>query len=443
MTHTTPFHRPDAAARTFVRPETWAVIERVTIALDALAAGRMIVVVDDFDRENEGDLLIASEHATAEAIDLMSREGRGLICQTITDDQAARLDLAPQSLTNTALHGTAFTVSVDAARGVTSGVSAKDRAHTIRLIADAATRPGDLVRPGHVFPITAVTGGVFARRGHTETGCDLARLAGCAPSAVICEILGDDGDMARGEAVTSIAERIGAPLVSVDDVARYRSLVGDVAVRHVATVHMPTTQGAFQAAMFESEDPGCPELIAISSIALGADGLPVNALSRAPHDTDVRPAPLVRLHSACMTGEALGSLRCDCGPQLDAALAAIGREPGIVLYLQQEGRSIGLADKFRAYAAQDAGADTVDANRLIGHRDDERHYAAATAVLRHLGVERVRLMTNNPEKVEAVACAGITPERIAHDVGAGASNARYLATKARRMGHLLPSRIAG
>lgn len=410
-----------------VTAATSEAVGRVQTAMETIARGGMVLVVDDLDREDEADFLMAADHATADDINFMARHGRGLVCQTITSERAGELDLRQQETQNTALHGTAFTVSVDAATGVTSGISAADRARTIRLVAREATHPAELARPGHIFPIVARPGGLFARRGHTEAGCDLARLAGCSPSAVICEVMADDGTMARGARVLEIAREHDLPLVSVEDVVRYRSVTGDAIVTPVETVRMPTGYGEFTATIWTSDDPGCRELVTISSLEEYDDG----------PDT---PAPLVRLHSECLTGEAFGSHRCDCGPQLDAALAAIGREPGVVVYLRQEGRGIGLVEKFRAYALQDAGLDTVDANTHLGHRPDERAYAAATAALKALGVRCARLMTNNPEKYDALVCSGIDTERIAVDVGRTASNEAYLATKALRMGHAI---IAG
>jgi len=410
-----------------LRVTTSEALDRVRVALDTIARGGMLLVVDDFDREDEADFLMAADHATADDVNFMAQHGRGLICQTITGERARELDLRQQETQNTALHGTAFTTSVDAANGVTSGISAADRARTIRLVAREASDPAELARPGHVFPIVAQAGGVFARRGHTEAGCDLARLAGCSPSAVICEVMAEDGTMARGPRVFELAREHGIPLVSVEDVVRYRSLTGDASVTPGETVPMPTAHGAFEATVWTSDEPGCSELVTISSLGERAAGSP-------------GPPPLVRLHSECLTGEAFGSHRCDCGPQLDAALEAIGREPGVVVYLRQEGRGIGLVDKFRAYALQDAGLDTVDANTRLGHRPDERAYAAATAVLKRLGVRSARLMTNNPDKHEALVCSGIAAERVTVDVGRTSSNERYLATKASRMGHAIAAR---
>ena len=408
-----------------IRPTTQEALDRVTRAVGALAEGRMILVVDDFERENEADLVLAADFAGPEAVNFMAREGRGLICQTITAGRADALRLAPQERENTALHGTAFTVSVDAARDIATGISAADRAHTMRLVASKAQRPEELARPGHVFPIVAQDGGVFARRGHTEAGCDLARLAGLTASAVICEVMDDDGTMARGERVIAMARAHGMPLVSVEDLVLYRSFTGDASVRAVAETQMPTRFGTFAATVWTTDDPGCREIVSLSTIAEG------DALA------GVGKAPLLRIHSECLTGEAFGSLRCDCGPQLDAALEAIAQEPGVVLYLKQEGRGIGLVDKLRAYALQDRGLDTVDANLHLGRRPDERNYAAAGAVLRELGLTRVRILTNNPDKYEAVRCAGIDAERLPLEVGRDTANQNYLAAKVRRMGHLM------
>lgn len=411
-----------------LRPKTRAAVARIEAALERLRAGGMILVVDDFDRENEVDLLMAAEHVTADAVALMARRGRGLICQTITAERAAELALEPQERDNTALHGTAFTVSVDAIDGVATGISAADRAHTMRLIACAAIGPADLGRPGHVFPIVADRAGVFGRRGHTETGCDLARLAGLAPSAVICEVMNEDGTMTRGEAVVALAGELDLPLVSVEDLVVYRSVRADVEVEPLGSSSLPTAHGQFEATVWRTADPGCPEILAVSSMHGEASG----RIDR----------PLVRMHSECLTGEAFGSLRCDCGPQLDAALAAIGREQGIVLYLRQEGRGIGLAEKIRAYALQDSGLDTVEANLRLGHRADERSFAAGAAVLRRMGIHRVRLLTNNPEKVEALVGAGIEVERVAIEVGRTAENSAYLKTKRDRLGHAIAGELA-
>ncbi len=402
-----------------IRPATRKALDRVAQAIDAVAEGGMILVVDDFERENEADLLIAADFATAEAVNFMAREGRGLICQTITQERADTLGLGPQEAHNTALHGTAFTVSVDAAHGIASGISAADRAHTIRLVASEAKEPKELARPGHIFPIVAQESGVFARRGHTEAGCDLARLAGLTPSSVICEVMDKDGTMARGGRIFAMASEHGLPLVSVDDLVLYRSLTGDAAVRAIAHTRMPTRFGVFAATVWTTNDPGCGEIVSLSTMGGGEQ------------------SPLVRIHSECLTGEAFGSLRCDCGPQLEAAMRAISEEPGVVLYLRQEGRGIGLVDKLRAYALQDTGLDTVDANVHLGRRPDERNYAAAGAILRELGLQNVRLLTNNPDKYEAVRCAGIDVKRVPLDVGRDITNEKYIAAKITRMGHLM------
>ncbi len=418
-----------------IRQETLNILERVQIALAQLKQGGMVLVVDDFDRENEADLLMATDRVTADDVNFMAREGRGLICQTITVERAAELGLGPQEVNNSALHGTAFTISVDAASGVASGISAADRAVTMRLVAAEATDPSQLARPGHVFPIVAQPGGVFARRGHTEAGCDMARLAGFSPSAVICEVMDDDGTMARGARITELAQKWRLPVVSVEDVVHFRSCTGDAVVRQGETVALPTRFGNFTSTVWLSDDPGCRELVTISSL----DQTTSNGQSAAngSNGSGHATAPLVRLHSECLTGEAFGSTRCDCGPQLDAALEAIGREPGVLVYLRQEGRGIGLVEKYRAYGLQDRGADTYDANVQLGHRPDERNYAAAGAVLRSLGITRARLATNNPEKFEALACAGIKTTAVSWNIGHHPENQRYLATKAKRFGHAI------
>ncbi|TVR00935.1 MAG: 3,4-dihydroxy-2-butanone-4-phosphate synthase [Spirochaetaceae bacterium] len=424
-----------------IRQETLDILDRVRTALEQLKRGGMVLVVDDFDRENEADLLMATDRITADDVNFMAREGRGLICQTITVERAAQLGLGPQEVNNNALHGTAFTISVDAASGVASGISAADRAVTMRLVASEATDPSELARPGHVFPIVAQPGGVFARRGHTEAGCDLARLAGFSPSAVICEVMDEDGTMARGARITELARKWELPVVSVEDVVHYRSSTGDALVRCGETVMLPTRFGTFTSTVWLSDDPGCRELVTISSMEVpegNGQGIPSGtngSSNRASSDSS--PAPLVRLHSECLTGEAFGSTRCDCGPQLDAALEAIGQEPGVVVYLRQEGRGIGLVEKYRAYGLQDRGVDTYDANVQLGHRPDERNYAAAGAVLRALGLTHARLATNNPEKFEALSCAGIETTAVSWNIGHHPENQRYLATKAKRFGHAI------
>ena len=398
---------------------------RVEAAVRALRAGRMAVVRDDAGRENEGDLVLAAELATANALALMARLGGGLICAPITAARAGALGLGLVSPTNTTPTGTAFLTPVDVV-GCTTGISTAERAATARALADPTTNPDDLLRPGHLFPLQAHWDGLHARQGHTEAAVELARLAGLAPAGVICEVLGEDGAPLRGEALEAFAARHGLPLLAIADLVAYLD-AGQGPVRRVAASALPTRHGVFQA-------------IAYRELATGAEHLALVAGT-----SRLSPAPLVRLHSECLTGDVLGSLRCDCGAQLAAALAAIAREGGIVLYLAQEGRSIGLANKIKAYALQEQGLDTLEANLALGLPADARDYAAGAAILRDLGVTTVRLMTNNPAKMRGLEAHGVrVAAREPLLVEASSQNAAYLATKARRLGHLIPpDTIAG
>ena len=394
---------------------------RVERALERLATGGIAIVVDDFNRENEGDFVAVSELATHETINFMATHGRGLICQPITTARAESLDLPAMADRNTDYNGTAFTVSVDHA-SCTTGISAYERAVTVRALVDPATTPPDLKRPGHIFPLVAQARGVFDRRGHTEASVDLARLAGFEPSGVICEIMNEDGSMARLPELEEVAERHDLPVLSVEDVVQYRDAIGDVHVRRHSTAELPTRNGDFRISTYTSEDPASGEIVLLES-------------SRPPADGET---PLVRLHSECLTGEAFASARCDCGPQLDTALERIGRDGGGLVYLKQEGRGIGLIEKIRAYALQDEGMDTVEANLALGHQADGRRFGAAAAVLREAGYSRVRLLTNNPEKVRAVEASGIVVvDREDLTVGITHANRPYLATKIAKFGHVI------
>jgi 3,4-dihydroxy 2-butanone 4-phosphate synthase/GTP cyclohydrolase II len=413
---------------------------RTTIddALHALQTGRFVVVVDDEDRENEGDLVIAADFATPAAINFMAREGRGLICVALTGARLDRLGLplmVPPAR-NRSGFGTAFTLSVEARRGVTTGISAPDRARTIAALIDPAGDPADLVSPGHVFPLRARDGGVLERGGQTEAAVDLARLAGLTPAGVICEIMAEDGTMARRPALEAFAARHDLPLVSVADLRDYRRAhegtsprdeLAPSPVLRVAETMLPTAHGAFR--LFAYSEVGRPERE--PNLALVRGDLAA--------DSGRGPAPLVRLHSECLTGDVFGSRRCDCGPQLDAALAAVAAaERGAILYLRQEGRGIGLLAKLRAYALQEQGFDTVEANEQLGLPIDAREYATAAAILRDLGVTRLRLLTNNPDKIAGLLSAGLEGvERVPLLVAPAPDNARYLATKRDRLGHLL------
>jgi len=401
-------------------------VARVEAAVRALRDGRLAVVRDDAGRENEGDLVLAAAVATPGALAVMARLGGGLICAPITADRARALDLVPASPTNTTPTGTAFLTPVDVV-GSTTGISAAERAATARALADPSTPSGNLQRPGHLLPLRAHEGGVRARRGHTEAAVDLARLAGLAPAGVICEVLGEDGVPLRGEALEAFAARHAHPLLDIADLVAYLE-EGNGPVRRVAATTLPTTHGVFRAVVYRD-------------LATGADHLAL--VAGAPGERE--RTPLARLHSECLTGDALGSTRCDCGPQLDAALDAIAGADGVVVYLRQEGRGIGLANKIRAYALQDEGLDTLDANLALGLPVDARDYGVGAAILRDLGIDAVRLLTNNPAKVAGLEAHGVrvvTREPLL--VGASSENVGYLATKARRMGHVLaPDGLVG
>jgi 3,4-dihydroxy 2-butanone 4-phosphate synthase/GTP cyclohydrolase II len=397
-----------------------AALDSIEEALAELKAGRMVVVVDDEDRENEGDLVLAAEKATPEAVSFMARQGRGLICAPM---EAARLDalaLADMVGKPEEAFGTAFTVSVDAAKGISTGISAQDRARTLRLLADPATRHLDLARPGHVFPLRSREGGVLVRAGHTEAAVDLCRLAGLAPAGVICEVMKEDGHMARLPQLRRFAKRHGLKLVSIADLIRYRRR-HEVQVQRLVDIPFPTKFGSFRLHLYQSQVDGKEHLALVKGRVAG------------------QPGVLVRVHSECLTGDVFGSLRCDCGGQLDKALQRIAREGrGVLLYLRQEGRGIGLAAKLKAYALQDRGLDTVDANLELGFKEDQREYGTGAQILRDLGLSSIRLMTNNPRKRLGLGAHGLTVlSQVPVEVPANAVNARYLRTKRDRMGHRL------
>ena len=380
----------------------------------------MVIVVDDEDRENEGDLTIAAEKITPEAINFMATHGRGLICMPMTGERLDELRIPMMVRENTSALETAFCVSVEAREGVTTGISAADRARTVQVAIRPGTAPADLARPGHVFPLRARPGGVLQRAGQTEAGVDLSRIAGLYPAAVICEVMREDGTMARLPDLMAFAGRHGLAIVSVADLIRYR-LRTESLVRRMAETVLPTRFGVFKTFAYENT------LDRTKHLAL--------QLGEAQPDAPV----LLRVHSQCLTGEVFGSLRCDCGPQLEAALARIGREgAGVLLYLNQEGRGIGLVNKLRAYAAQDAGLDTVDANTHLGFRADQREYGVGAQILRHLGVGRIRLLTNNPRKFVALEAHGLLiEERVPIEIPATEHSLDYLRAKKERLGHLL------
>ena len=405
----------------------------VSDALDALRRGRMIVLVDDESRENEGDIVVAAEFATPEAINFMAREARGLVCVAMTGPDLDKLGLSLMvpNANNASRFGSPFTVSVDAREGVTTGISAFDRARTIEVLIDPNSTARDLSAPGHIFPLRAHENGIEGRRGHTEASVDLMRAAGLKPAAVICEIMADDGGMARGDQLIEFARRHDIPVVSIEQMEELtidRPSSRDV--KPVDSAFLPTRFGDFTASAFR--DAEGREHLALS---LGWNGaLPTNGSA-----TRARRDPLVRVHSECLTGDVLGSLRCDCGDQLRASMARIAQEGrGVILYLRQEGRGIGLANKIMAYALQDDGLDTVEANTCLGFSPDLREYAVAAGMLRSFGIDRVRLMTNNPHKVADLEANEITvSERVPLEVARRPENARYLDTKARKLDHTL------
>ncbi len=389
-------------------------------AVAALKAGRMLIVVDDEDRENEGDLVMAAEKATPEAVNFMLREGRGLLCVPLPKEWALRLDLRPMVDPPQDSHETAFTVSVDARTGVTTGISAHDRARTIRVLADPASKPEDLVRPGHVFPLVARDGGVLRRAGHTEAAVDLCRLAGLQPVGVICEIMNEDGTMARLPDLARFAERHGLLILTIADLIAWRKR-REKLVEKVCEAELPTRWGHFRILTYRDKLTGQEHVALVKGEVEG--GEPV----------------LVRVHSECLTGDALGSLRCDCGGQLHAAMEAIERAGrGVVLYMRQEGRGIGLLNKVCAYHLQDQGLDTVEANLKLGYPPDLREYGIGAQILVDLGVQRLRLLTNNPRKVVGLSGYGLEiVERVPIEVEPNPYNRRYLQAKKEKLGHQL------
>ncbi len=404
---------------------------RVELAVRELRAGRMVIITDDADRECEGDLMIAAVHATEAAVNRMATDARGLICCAIDASIAARLKLTKMPDTsNTALHGTAFTESVDWIHGTTTGISAADRAATLQGLADGKSRAEDLARPGHVFPIIARPGGVLERKGHTEAAVDLCRQAGLPSAGVICEIMNPDGTMARGGDLEGIAARAGLRMISVDDIMRFRRATERL-VTPVASAALPTRWGTFTIHSLSS-----PYGVSTEGPLLLTRGARFESLPR--EEASDEPL-LVRVHSECLTGDTLGSLRCDCGEQLAASMQLIGGEKeGALIYLRQEGRGIGLASKVKAYAFQDEGLDTVEANQRLGFPADLREYWEAAQILRLMGTRRVRLLTNNPRKVSGLEEYGIqVTERLPLRVAGNPHNMRYLRTKRDRLGHAI------
>lgn len=395
-------------------------------AFDQLRNGKMVILVDDEDRENEGDLVLAAEFATAENVNFIAKHGRGLICLALDGKRVEDLRLPMMASLNRSPRQTAFTISIEAREGISTGISAADRAHTIRVAADPTKGANDIVSPGHIFPLRAVDGGVLVRAGHTEGSVDLCEQAGLRRAAVICEIMNEDGTMARMPDLEKFGKEHNLPILTIKDLIEYRigrdTLVEEIAVSRLPSIHAGAA-GEFRMHAFRSKLDGTEHLALVSA----ADGK--------LHD----PA-LVRVHSECLTGDALGSLRCDCGAQLQAALKQIGASGnGVLIYMRRhEGRGIGLGNKVKAYALQDAGMDTVEANRHLGFQADLRHYGMGAQILRHLGVSEMKLLTNNPRKVVSLEGFGLKiTEQVAIEIPPNASNLAYLTAKRDKLGHML------
>jgi 3,4-dihydroxy 2-butanone 4-phosphate synthase / GTP cyclohydrolase II len=389
-------------------------------ALNDLKRGKIVIVVDDDDRENEGDFVCAAEFVDAETINFLAKNGRGIICAPLVSSRANELGLDLMVDSNTSLHETPFTISVDYVHGTTTGVSASDRAATVRAFVDVATKPSDLARPGHIFPLRALDGGVLRRAGHTEAVIDLCKLAGLYPAGVLCEIMNDDGTMARVPELMKLAKHFHMKIVTVKDLIEYR-ISSEKLVQRVVQTHLPTKFGDFQIYLYKSETDSKEHVALVKG--------------EIRQDTPV----LVRVHSECLTGDIFGSLRCDCNEQLISALKMVEKAgAGVVLYMRQEGRGIGLFNKLKAYKLQDEGLDTVEANEKLGFRPDLRDYGIGAQILRDIGVGKMKLLTNNPKKVVGLHGYGLDiVERVPLEMDANDVNERYLKTKRDKLGHLI------
>jgi 3,4-dihydroxy 2-butanone 4-phosphate synthase/GTP cyclohydrolase II len=401
-------------------------ISTIEEALEDIRQGKMIILIDDEDRENEGDLTMAAEKVTPEAINFMARYGRGLICLSLTEERLNELRLPMMVSENTSRFQTAFTVSVDARKGVTTGISAADRATTILTAIDDQFQPDDLVSPGHIFPLRARKGGVLVRTGQTEGSVDLARLAGLKAAAVICEIMNDDGTMARMPDLQIVAEKHNLKIVTIADLIKYR-LSKESLVRRIATAKLPTKYGGLFMAIAYENDIDLFHHIALLKGEIGPDD-----------------KVLVRVHSQCLTGDVFGSKRCDCEEQLHNAMAMVEKEgKGVIVYMRQEGRGIGLANKLKAYCLQDMGKDTVEANEALGFKADMRDYGIGAQILVDLGLHKIRLLTNNPRKIKGLEGYGIeVVERVPIETKPSQENIEYLKAKVKKMGHLLTIKTA-
>lgn len=394
-------------------------LDSIAAAIDDIRLGKMVIVVDDEDRENEGDFIMAARFATPEAINFMSKEGRGLICAALTEERCAALELTPMVSSNTSLHETAFTVSIDLiGQGTTTGISAQDRSKTILALVNPNTKASDLGRPGHIFPLKAKAGGVLRRSGHTEATVDLARLAGLEPAGVLVEVMNEDGTMARLPQLLEIAEKFDLKIISIKDLIDYR-LKADSLIQELVRVNMPTKYGQFQLVAFKENLSGAEHLALVKG-SWGKED-PV----------------LTRVHSSCFTGDILGSLRCDCGEQLHKAMRMVeAAGTGVILYMNQEGRGIGLINKLRAYQLQEEGMDTVEANIHLGFGMDERDYGVGAQILRSLGITKLKLMSNNPRKRAGLKGYGLEiVETVPIEVVPNPHNEKYLTTKRDKLGH--------
>jgi 3,4-dihydroxy 2-butanone 4-phosphate synthase / GTP cyclohydrolase II len=399
-------------------------LDTIESALEDIRQGKMIIVVDDEDRENEGDFVMAAELITPEAVNFMATHGRGMICAPVTQEIATRLELPLQANLNNAPLGTAFTVTIDAIEGVSTGISAKDRAITLKKMADPKTAASEFSRPGHIFPLIAKSGGVLKRQGHTEASVDLSKLAGLNPVGVICEIMNEDGTMARMGELEVIAAKHNLKIISIADLVQWRK-ANDQLISEVQSIPLQTKAGSFELYVFDSE-------------ILETQGM---ALVKGPIDELSTKAPLMRVHSECFTGDVLHSQRCDCGDQLELALKKIeGEGSGLIIYLKQEGRGIGLMNKIKAYQLQDQGLDTVDANIKLGFAADLRDYTMAAQILKFFKVKAARVMTNNPHKFESLKnLSSKELMRVGHETSPHSGNMNYLMTKKTKLGHWLGS----